>query len=443
MHLRYPRSGLACLLALGLTGCQSAPRPLDLSGYLSEWRAAPVRPPPTPGEAGPSSAGPARLTLEDGTRLAQLSNPQARVLRLEAGAAQAYGADAGSWADPVLDAQVRHAIDGGASPWFVAADLTFSVPLSGAPGRQREHALALASVAELEVLGYELQLWTEVQLAWLAWSAAVERERLLIAYVATLEPLAKLGEELAAAGELPLGERDVLPIEHTRSALDRDQAVLATERHRQALLRLMGLAPEAAVELVPTLAMEPPSDAPREWPHSHPHVKLAVAGWDVAVQATRLAEAAGRPDLRVGPSFELSGAKAMLGVALSLPIPSINANRAEIGRSRVLGAAARARAELAAQRLVAQRHLALARYEAGIDRLAKLGALETRVDAQLARVEALYQQGELDPLMLRHALRTSLETQLDRVDGALEAASAAVHLHALQRSWSPEERDAP
>lgn len=386
------------------------------------------------------SGEPARLAIGDAVALALVSNADARVLRLEANAVEMGASYAGSWNDPTLSGELRRAV-GGSSTWFVAAGLSFTIPLSGVAARQRDFALARASVAELRALSYEQDLAEAVHIAWLDWSRAKEREELLGEYHETLAHVVEVARRLAEAGELPLAEQGVIPIEHARAEVEHDAARLAVERARLGVLTLLGLAPEANVELVASLDPQlDPGAAPRDWPETHLRVQLALAGLDAAAQRARLAAALGGPDVTIGPTFELDDGQASVGVALSLPIPSFNGNRAELAERRGERTAARARAEMVAQAMVAEQRGAVVSLEAHAERLRKLRALQARVDEQVAAVQRLSERGELEPLLFRHALRSSLETRLALLDAERDAAASRVSLFALYRRWSAAPR---
>ena len=439
-----PRLLRVAVWAIALTGCQSyGARPLDVSQYLTTWRAQgpPLRAAPAAPAAPRDPGAPGRLTAMGAVQLALVSNPAARALRLEAGAAE-LGADvSGDWNNPTLTAELRRAVDGGASPWFVAGGLAFTVPLSSRHALRRERALATASVSRLQAIAYEEELAAAVQIAWLDWSLAVRRQALLRDYAAALSGIADVAEGLAKTGELPLSERGVLPIEQAKTEIEVESSRTEAEQRRLALLALIGLAPEVSVELVGGFEVAPPPlRPPPGWPGDHVRVRLALSGVTAAERSWELAVARRGPDLTVGPTFEWADDRAFVGVGVSLPLPSLDLNRREIVESRGRREAMQARAEMAIQALDADRRRARVGAAAAETRLARLEALEVRVQEQLAEVEALSRHGELDALLVRHVLQQALETRVAIARAQRDLAAAHVSLRALYGAPATTER---
>lgn len=413
---------LCSLSSLCIWGCHAhIPPPPNLDEYLSDWDASSLRSvgrpqagiTPAPPSRPPGSASKSSLDVNEAVALALVSNPQARALRLDAGAVELGAEYAGAWTNPILSAEVRRAAASGSSPWVVSAGIGFTVPLSGRHASQRAGAWARASVARLQAMSFELDLADAVRSGWLDWSQAARRVELLGTHLDSLRPLVALAQRLADSGELSVSELQVLPLEEAEARLDLHAAGSDEERARLRLLALLGLAPDTPVTFARDLSSSGDvGSRPSGWPQQHVRVRLALAGIEVATHGLRLALRTRAPELVIGPTFEADRGSVSGGIVLSIPIPSFDRNREAVAEGHGRRAALEARAQRVAEDLAAQEHQTRAEIRALDHRLEGLRALQVGVDAHRAAIEQLSHAGELDVLLLRHALGRTLAVRL-------------------------------
>lgn len=420
-------SGVAGAVGGGLSGCASWMRkPVDLQAHLEQWRAATVEHDDVRVRAGQEHVGfdaSNGLDRVEATLVALVFNPDVRIARLKAGALAAAAGHAGAWDNPQLGLELGRVLQSVGDPWVLRASIGFTIPLSGRLSAARDQAAARVDVARREALLAEWALRERVTRAFVAWSTAARKAKLLDGYLATVSNLVTVAGALGRAGEVPPEAVGVLPLEHAERAVERDalQAESRLARHR--LLALLGLAPGAPVEFA-VEASPSPAALPTALPEQlrlarerHPAVHLALARHELAEQTVRREVAKQFPDLQLGPATELDAGQSTIGLAFGLPIPMLNLNREGIAQARGDREVARAQAEAVLQSLAAELALAQTTLDAATARLAAVtGVLVPMVEAQQARLEDLAQQGEIDPLLIVHVLQRSLAARLAQVD---------------------------
>ena len=481
------------LALLVLTGCATYERrPLDVEQYAENWplrdvggdsirdyaealadeeKSAPYDP----------SDG---LSLAEAEAVALVFNPELRLARAQADVPLASAREAGWWPDPEFEADVlrfasrgsqsRFRFDGpsfdgvntgivGASglsatgleitppgfrrvagdfiddPWIVGASLSITIPISGRLAVEQDWAWAEYSASWRRILISEWQLLTRLRAVWLEWSTTRERIEVLKAFVEQFDTVASVTERLAAAGELKPTEARLLLVElqWQRAAL---QAVESeAESKRLELLALLGLAPEAPVELRPNVFVprinEGPDSRRDTLLRRDPRIMAVRAEYEAAEQRLRLEVRKQYPDLNVGPSYSFEEGLSRLGFGFGLPIPLWNHNRQAVAEAGAEREAARTRAEARIEQVISE----LARAEARLSSAARrremlLDELVPLVDRQVEEVHTLLDLGEVDVLLLRVALRSALTTKLEVLEATLAEALAA---NALQQMLEP------
>lgn len=244
--------------------------------------------------------------------------------------------------------------------------------------------------------------------------------------------LVDLARARAKLGEVSTIEVNAAALELAK--LEPERAALLAERtsELQRLKPLLGLAPEAELEitgqldaLVPTLAASADGDK-TTW--NRPDLRAAAVAIDRVEAEQRLARAEVRGDLIVGADYDFErGPKDpedhshQLGVSVSIPLPVRNKNQ---GRLRELRAErTRAQRELEAQELAAASEVAVAR-----QRVAQFQKIVEGYRASLLPLGetaerdlvAAYQQGQV-PLF---QVIQSQQQRLALEAGAVEAGAA-------------------
>ncbi|MGD2110344.1 MAG: TolC family protein, partial [Phycisphaerae bacterium] len=416
------------------------------------------------------------LSLLEAEAVALHFNPQLRSTRAASEAPLASAKEAGWWPDPQFEAELLRFVDRGEktrfkldgpsfdginagglettppgfrrvedefidNPWIVGAGLSITIPISGRLAVDKDLRWSEYSAAWRRILVEEWNLITELRTTWLGWSSSKEKLRMTREYVAKLELIAGITEQLVAAGEMKPTEGRLLQIElsHRRTSLlslERDE-----QQARLGLLSLMGIAPSATVTLHPRLSIAP-AELPSEIDMAvlmahHPQIKSVEADYEAAEQRLRLEIRRQYPDLDIGPSYSFEEGFARFGLGVGFPIPLWNRNRQAIAEAFAEREAARVRAEAVVERVLSD--LALVELRLKYARRRRQAILETvapLVEKQVEDSRTLLDLGEVDVLLLRDALTASLETKLDLLDAALAEGRATNELQQmLQPRW--------
>ena len=266
------RVGAPALALAALTSCQSyEPRPLDPAAHRAAWHGRTLADGYVEDFLGrldrdldeqvtefdPGDG----LSLREGQLVALVFNPDLRLARLRVGRAAAIAEHASLWADPELSVDVLRITESVPDPWVITPSLAFTIPLSGRLAAEQDLADAVQRTAEHRALEAEWKVWYEVRRRWVEWSAArlfvEETERLIDA----MDTLVRTASQLAESGELQRTEASLFSVEQAqrRNQLRRLRGDVAAAEQR--LRAHMGLAPEAPVTLVPSLALTPGSAA--------------------------------------------------------------------------------------------------------------------------------------------------------------------------------------
>lgn len=430
-------------VAVMLAGCQSfQSRPLDLAAHRDGWLAR------TPGdepvrafaerldESGESTVFDLSdgLTLAEGEIVALVFNPDLRLARLRAGIAAATAEHAGLWDDPQFGLDFLSLTENASNPLVISPGLSFTIPISGRLEAAKSRADASLSAELTRVAEQEWQTRVEVRKAWLRWSAtglkAEQTARLLV----SIESLVASTTRLAEVGEIVRTEATLFTIEQVsqRHALLRFRGEAAEAE--QGLRALLGLAPEATLELVPTIVMNPAPDDLTADAMAERSLTLARLRdeYEVAEQALRREVRKQYPDLTIGPVVDFDRGDTLLGFSLSLPIPILNANKQGIAEAHAERDLARAAFETAYERLAGS--LAATRVRLTNIREQR-EIIETSiapmVDRQLADAQNLLQIGEGGTLVLLESLSRVGQTQMALIDARLDESLALTELSLL------------
>jgi outer membrane protein TolC len=443
------------------SGCQHiAPEPLDLTATAVALRERPLDIAPIRDFAAALSAltgdesavfdASDGLTLREAQAVALWYNLDLRIARLEAERAGAAADTAGRWADPELGleggekevdgTELVSVEQGGAMApivrerptversWISAGSLSITVPLSGRLRAEKrlyasEHDAALLRAAEAEHL-----LLAEVREAWAVWSASAARIDSLNEHLALLAPFAETADSLAQAGELIPSSARVFSIERMRQEAEAERERHAGAEARAALLHLLGLLPDAPVELIPELNAPAPPPAALE---AHPRIARLRAEYQTAEDRLRVELRKQYPDIVLSPAFSNEDDESSITLGMGFPLPVWNANRPGIAEAAAERDIARARTEAEMQRLLAEGAQAAAALEGSrAQRQRLLDHVVPAVDAQVAEVQALLAAGEIDFVLVYDALLQTQQTRQDLLNAALSEALAAARLSA-------------
>ena len=427
--------------AVVLVGCQTySPQPLDLPAHRDSWLAR------APGDDSvrtfakrladtgqQSGFDPADgLSLTEGEIVAIVYNPDLRLARLRAGIAAATAEHAGRWQDPEFGIDFLTLTESAANPFLITPGVSLTVPISGRLEAEKARASAQLAAELTRVAEQEWLTRIELRRAWLRWTATTLKAEQTELLLASIESLAASTAKLADAGELPRTEAALFAIERSsqRQALLRYRG--EADETEQDLRAILGLSPEAPIELVPTtLAESGPLEITSVTDRNLNLARLRDE-YQAAEHALRREVREQYPDLTLGPLAELDRGDTLLGFSLALPIPILSANKQGIAEAH------------------AQRELARAAFETAYERLAgslaaasrKLHALREQrthiesntaplVDQLLIDAQSLLQLGEGGTLVLLESLTRAAQTRTDLIDARLSESLAITLLAEL------------
>lgn len=445
--------GLGSAVALiVLAGCQSYERvPLELADHRAALDARLIATEPISyfverlSEAG--NQVPERFDPNDGLSpaegevLALFYNPDLRLARLDAGVALATFDTAGLWDDPQFGFDGEEVLSG---PFNYGLMLSLTIPISGRLGVEKDRAGAAYEAELRRIVDAEWSTRAAVRSAWASWSVASERLLLLREVIGQVERISAITDQLETAGELTRVEARLLRAELVETRADVAEAVLAEARARVELLGLMGLPPDAPVELLP--AIPPASIAETTGANERlieANTTLAVrrAEYQVAEETLRLEVRKQYPDITIGTGYGSEDNDDRLLLGVSIPIPILNANRAGIAEAKARREVARAAAETTFERLTRELAMARAAYDASrTQRDAFERDLVPMLDKQASEVEQLIDLGEVNTLLLLETVTRRFEAKSRLLDLRLAETNAAIE---ITRLLGPDEPESP
>jgi CRISPR system Cascade subunit CasA len=432
-----PWSAAACIALAGCAHYVAAPVQADRFAQTYDAR----RLPETPVGQAWSDAALLRAALE--------RSPEARASASAYRAARA-AAKASRTPPPISLLMVaEYSRDaGGTTPWLYSGLL--DIPLDY--GTKRSARVNAADMAALQAL------YDYAEAAWALRGAlvhahierlAVDRERQLAEQAvrlrrdraAKLEQRIRSGEDARPAGvtaqvELAAAQRRLQDLSTLRAQTD------------NALARALGV-PVVAVQ---SITLEPlpdfaPAPAPadlavwrREASLRRRDVLRAVAEYDIAEQGLKLEVAKQYPDIQIGPGYTFERGEHKIPFDLTLILPPLDLNRANIQSAeakRALAASKLDAAQAAVLTTVDQSAAALAGAAAGLARARDQDLpLALRVDAAAREALAL---GELDRLDQEAAEAAAIDARIAALDAWRLAWIAAADLEDALRRPSPGE----
>lgn len=438
-HRSRPAVALLGATAL-IAGCQSyQAQPLDLAVHREAWLAR------TPGDepvrafaqrlagAGqPSAFDPSDgLSLAEAEIVALVYNAALRLARLRAGVATASAEHAGLWEDPTFGLDFLSLTESVSNPYLLTPSLSFTIPISGRLEAEKARADAEVAAELTRVAELEWATRIEVRRAWLAWSATLLEAEQTERLIASIDSLVGSIDRLASAGEISRTKATLFTLERAdqRRSLLRSRA-----RAEEAELRvrsLLGVSPDAPIELVPSLGSEDATDEIDENSIEERSLTLRRVRdeYEVAEQTLRREVREQYPDLTIGPLAEFDRGDTLLGFTLSLPIPVLNANKQGIAEAYAERELARAAFETEYERLVSELARARALFNALREQRAMYeNEIAPLVDQQLKDARALLGIGEGDALVLLESLVRVGRAQAGLIEARHDEALATLRL---------------
>ncbi len=442
-------AGVVLVIPLLCVGCvRYRPAPLDPPALEQTYRSRSLS---DPGlleyvrEQDEREWPPATLDLDSLALVASYFSPEMEVARAAARRSEVAARAAGARVNP--SASVSGGYDTGPeSPVLLESLLSFTIETGGKRASRILLATREAEVARLQVLETAWQVRARVRDAFIGHLVAARRTDLLRDEEAAQSEITDMLERRLEVGEIarPAVDSARQQLASTRTALREAEGKSA--QTLAALAASAGLTVAALddvrfnVQLLDQL--RPLDDLPlaevqRAGLLHRAGVQRALAEYEVAEAAVRVAVARQYPDLEIGPGFIFEESFARYVVGYSSMLPVLNRNRGPIAVAEAERLQAQRRLEQEQARAIEEMETAVAAYRAAF---AALTEADVELDAARLGVEAARQAlavGEGDRLTLVEESLLELEGSKSRLD-SLEKAQAAFGAleNAVQHSLS-------
>lgn len=445
---RFGKPGLMLFLFMalwGVAGCQSySPLPLNLDDHQRQWEARDVhsegvrtyaedlakRDDGRRKKYDPSDG----LTLQEAEAVALFFNASLRTRRLESSVSLAGAVEAGRWKDPELE------VDGGiilasiSQPWFAAAAIRFTIPLSGRPGVEQDKAYAKHREEWASVAAAEWEVLTKLRREWVQLAVVRQKRVLAEEQKQSIEKVRDSAKALFDAGRVSATELRAFEIEVVRQDLSIRELEYEESIQVSVVLGVLGLVPTAPIDLTTetNVPLEVPTDVVQVMRERNPKLALKRAEYDVAEQHLRLEVRKQYPDLTIGPGYEIEEGQSRIGIGFGLPIPIINLNRRGIAEAKANRLAAKSGFEGEYERLVGEVAVAQKELRLATDvRQSIQGDLIPLADIQVRDVMELGELDRLDVVLVLEALRIQYDSRIQLVDARQREALANIKLAEL------------
>ncbi|MFT4550836.1 MAG: cobalt-zinc-cadmium efflux system outer membrane protein [Verrucomicrobiales bacterium] len=423
---RWPIFAVSLAVTL-LAGCKTyRPDPLDLPAHAEAWRAQSVSSEKVAtfakslAEFAPDTVAfnPKNgLTLGEGELVALVFNPDLRIARSRAGVAEATAKYAGLWDDPELSFDVLKISNGVPDPWIVGSALSVTIPVSGRLRVEKKRAKAEMHAELDRVAEAEWQVQRDLRDAWVAWSAQRLHLQETEKIVKSLDSIVKSTSQLAEAGELLKTEAALFSIEREsrRAELGQLRGEVAEGTHQ--IRALLGLSPEAPVDLIPALTAVG-SVSGSALPDDTSLTLARLRSEYAVAEQTLLREVRKQyPDVTIGPQGESDEGQSRIGFVGGIPVPILNSNKGGIAKARAEREVAKAAFEIEYEKISGRLAALRARLN-GVRARSKTmkDSLVPMVDRQVTDASKLVELGEGGSLVLLESLVRAHEAKLKLID---------------------------
>jgi outer membrane protein TolC len=440
---------IACVFAA--SGCQSyEPQPLDLAAHSDAWFSRTAESEEVmqfaqalreQGRLDDEDFDPTDgLSVREAEVVALVFNPDLRLARLRHGVAVASAEHAGLWEDPTFNVDALYITESVPDPWVTTFGLGITVPLSGRLGVEKARAEAEAAAALERVALAEWRTVQALRIAWMAWSADQLRAEVTEDLVERLDSIVASTHRLAEIGELQKTQATLFALEQATRRNELEALRGTVEVHEQAVRSILGLSPDAPVQLETAISSPQLPSVPEQPVDRLLRANLDLAAlkadYEVAEQTLHREIRKQYPDLTIGPVYENEEGQSKIGFFGSIPIPIINANKQAIAEARAERTLARAAYETEFEQIVGQLARARAMHETARRQREDLEAtLVPLVDREVTDARQLLELGEgLDEgtaLVLLESLVRAYETKLKLIAVRLTEARAAIGMLTL------------
>lgn len=373
------------------------------------------------------------ITLGEVIEAAGHASPLVAAARARGAAATEAVGEAGRWPNPVVEVRSENWASGvpGGMPLDTFATVTQTIELGGKRHARRGLAEAAQSEAFAAAGLTTASAQRDAAVRFLDAVRLRDEARALAGQQEALAEIVRVLQRRVEEGLAPESELARVETERTRLSAALVRARLAARRSMAPLSMLLpgGLAdPDALVR--PAIVPVPDGEIQElaaSAPARHPGVVSARARLEAAERNLRFEEARGVPDLAINGGVKRTSEANTGVIALTMPIPLFDRNKAAATIARGGVRAAELELERVTNLAAAEAAAAL---EAARDLHAAAQDLRTRLvaPAELARAAArsAFEQGEIDLFRLVDAERACVDALLAANDLEIDAVQAAI-----------------
>ncbi len=440
------RTGISVvyLVLAAAGGCQSyGPAPLDIAAHRGEFEARAFAVEPVEAfaarlrEAG--SEIPDKIDFADGLSAAEAEavalfyNPELRLARMEAGVALATFETAGLWEDPAFGFDGADILSS-AAPFEFGFMLSLTLPVSGRLAVEKDRAGAAHAVELRRIEDAEWRTRAALRRAWMAWFIAEEQAGVHREVLSQIERIVSITNQLEAARELQRIEGRLFRVELAARRAAIVNAELAAAEARRDLLSIIGLPPDAAITLVPSVPSVNPDLSPDRFARlikSNTQLSIRRAEYQLAEQSLRLEVRKQYPDITIGSGYGNEGDDRLL-LGVSLPVPILNANRGGIATAHAARALARTAAETTYEYLARDLASAQAALDAArTQRMQYTSEVLPLLAQQAAEVQRLAELGDVNTLLFLDTVTRQFDAKFYLLDLQLAELEIAITIEQL------------
>lgn len=375
------------------------------------------------------------LTLAEAEPVALVFNRELRLARLKANVSRATADNAGLWEDPVLGVGLERIVSSVPDPWVVSGTVGLTIPISGRLSVEKARAGA-EHAAELQRLAAtEWVTRASLRQLWVQWSAEKTRMSLANDLVSRLQSVEELANRHQQAGVMSRIDSRLFSVELAGNQADLIAAMAKVKELELQLRDVMGLSPQATVNLVETIGFTTETDSASlrtVMETNNPELAAIRSEYEVAEESLRLEIRKQYPDLVIGPGYGTDQGDERVLLGIQLPLPLWNRNRQSVAQALANRDVARGRFESSYEHLASQLEIAQARFNAG---RSMRESIESRVlplaDEQDADVRRVAELGRVDPLVTLQTIKSQYAAKVRLVDAKLAEAIGAIRIDEL------------
>lgn len=441
----------ATALPLMLAGCAHyEPRPLDVSQSAATLDGRSLTAPELrtfiETNLGPATAWPpASWNFEQLTLAALYWHPSLDVARTEWASTRAGETTAAARPNPTLSAGPEYNFNAasGITPWIGNLNLDWPIETAGKRGKRIARAQKLSTASRLRLAVTAWQVRSQLRTALLEFSAAQNREQLLVAQVAVQEQIVERFEAKIRAGAATRLEASPARVSLAKARVEAGVARSAAAEARARVAEAIGIpaAALASVQLrfplqVPASTDLTSAEARRAALLGRADVLAALADYAAAEATLRLEVAKQYPDVHVGTGYQYDQGDNKWNIGISSELPLLNRNQGPIAEALTKRAEFAARFTAVQAKAIAEIDRALAAWNAAQEQLASLAPLDAALRQQAESVKAQAKAGAAEPLDVLSAEAELAANGLAEFDARLRAVQALGQLEdALQRPF--------